>query len=624
MSVLIPYLYIVSMSYTLMTLFNKKFENTLILSFVVSVFTLYIGGLFGNIKVSFYASIAFSLLWIIFLAKDLIKKNTNIKTFLKEHITVSFVVFTVIFMFVSIYERYATFSLWDEYSHWGPMVKEMYRLNKFYCVKESYLTFHQEYPPFPALLELLWCYLSNGFEERFLFRGIAIFSSCFIVPILGNVKKGENIIFRSVSIILSLFIFLMSFIIPLNDFARNLTTIYPDALCGLVSAYTLFIIMMNDKPDYFECLNISLLLGTILLIKQINIAFYALIIFYALIKYIWLNKEDKRQNIKTIIFVVIIPLLLSLSWKLYIKPLNLNGQFDINLSTIVEIFKNNEINNPNSYRSTVYTKYINALLNQNILIKPGISYLPLSLIVIVLICLFMYIAKKKKESILMGASLSIGTLGYAFTMLVLYLTSYTEYEATNLASFGRYMSTYIYFEICLLIFVIIYFSIKNLNNKKGIINLLVFSLIIGYSSIDNFDTLKIKNEYSGYEFSYKMQELIKQFDEFISINDKVLIINQIYDSRLNLETEFRYLGYDITIRGFTQGEAIDVNYVSTDLERFNEFYKDYDYVYTYFTDDEITQYFWQGQEEYMLNNRLYYIDDSGLLRLVAWTSSPEY
>lgn len=623
MSIILPYFYIVSMSFTLMTLFNKKFHNIVLLSFLFSIIFLYSGGLIENIKLGFYISCLFCIVWIPIIIFGYIKKRLDIKKILIENLSIPFVVFTGIFIFISIYERFATFSLWDEYTHWGPMVKEMFRLNKFYCANESYLTFHQEYPPFPALLELLWCYLSNGFEERFLFRGIAIFSACFIVPIIGNIKDDKSLITKISFTITSLFIFTVVFFISLDDFNNNLQTIYPDALCGLISAYTLFYISSNDKPSTFDYLNISLFLGTILLIKQINIAFYALIIFYALIKYLLINKEKKVKKI--ILFIVIIPLIIFLSWKIYISQFDLKGQFDLNIESIVLIFKNNEINNPNSYRSIVYSKYINALLNKSIMKNINISYFLLSAIITMMIFALLILMKKKRESILMVTSLSIGAIGYAFTMLVLYLTSYSEYEATNLASFGRYMSIYIYFELCLLVFAIVFYCLKCLDSKKGLIVLLVSSIFTGFISKDNLTSFKIKNNYDGYEFTYRMQELIKQFDEYVDINDKVLVINQIYDSRLNLELEFRYLGYNIRILGITTSAVDDIgNYLSTDANGFKNYYKDFDYVYTYFTDDEFTSVFWMDQEEYMLNNRLYFVDDNGYLRLMPWTSSEEY
>lgn len=623
MTVIITFIYLASMSFTLMSIFNKKFENTIIFSFLVGVSFLYIGGLIGNIRLGFYISCLFSLLWIPLNIVKLVKKKITLKSLLRDYLTIPFFVFTFIFIFISFYEKYSSFTMWDEYSHWGPMVREMFKLNKFYSVKEA-TTIHPEYPPFSSLLELLWCYLANDFDQSLLYRAIAVFSASFIVPVIGYLKKDSKLILKVIYLLASLFLFSLIFFVDLSGFNQNLDTIYPDALCGLLSAYALFYILSNDKPDNYDWLYISILLCSILMTKQINMAFYALIIFYSLIKYFSLNKKKKNEIVKSILFILVIPLAIYLSWKLYLKPLNIDGQFDLSLSGVINIFKTNEISNPDSYRYVVYKNFIDSLLNTNVFNFPTISYFPSSFIIIISICLIMYMIKRRKEAALMGISLFIGTIGYVFTILVLYLTCFTEHEATTLASFDRYLSTYIYFELVLLVFIIIYSVLYYFDIKKGIISLLISIVVMTIVTNGRLSNFEIKTGYDDFEHSYKIQELLKQFEEYIDEDDKFLIVNQMYDLRLNQVVDFRYYNNDYTIVGFVDSETDKADYIFTDAEGFKEYYKDYDYVYLYFTNDVFISYFWSDQEEAMLNDRLYTIDEDGYLRLVPWMSGEEY
>ena len=76
------------------------------------------------------------------------------------------------------------FSNWDEFSHWGKMVKEMFRLDSFYSTKLSNLMVHKDYPPIIQIYELLWVKLSNSYSETILIKSIHFLElSLLIIPI---------------------------------------------------------------------------------------------------------------------------------------------------------------------------------------------------------------------------------------------------------------------------------------------------------------------------------------------------------------------------------------------------------------------------------------------------------
>ena len=67
---------------------------------------------------------------------------------------------------VTVMDAGRSFYSWDEFMHWGKMVKEMIRLDRFYCVTESTLYRHKDYPPFVALFEYAWCRMGGGYSEQ--------------------------------------------------------------------------------------------------------------------------------------------------------------------------------------------------------------------------------------------------------------------------------------------------------------------------------------------------------------------------------------------------------------------------------------------------------------------------
>ena len=71
-----------------------------------------------------------------------------------------------------------SFMHWDEFMHWGPMVKEMIKHDTFYSIPEATLMIHKDYPPFYPLLGCLFCLFKNTmYAENRLY--IAHFSFVF-------------------------------------------------------------------------------------------------------------------------------------------------------------------------------------------------------------------------------------------------------------------------------------------------------------------------------------------------------------------------------------------------------------------------------------------------------------
>ena len=74
-----------------------------------------------------------------------------------------------VFIIVYVLFTALSFNKWvlicDEFTHWGMMVKEMLRLDKFYCVPESRLAFHKDYPPFLSVFEYFWVKICGYYSE---------------------------------------------------------------------------------------------------------------------------------------------------------------------------------------------------------------------------------------------------------------------------------------------------------------------------------------------------------------------------------------------------------------------------------------------------------------------------
>ena len=508
------------------------------------------------------------------------------------------------------------------------MVKETYRLNKLYCVKESLLPVHKDYPPMVSILELLWCYLSFGFEERFVCRAIAIFSISLIIPFL-SLNRENNKLRQLLILLFVIMIFICSFFVDFMasqgyGLLSNLITIYPDALVGLFSSFVFIYIYKTNKFDKKNCLLISMLLSFLLMIKQISFAFYLVILFFTLFKIWKLNMNVKNKIINFLLFFVVVPLVFYGSWKIYANTFAVGGQFslnDISISNLLDIML---FDKGLDYQITTKYNFIDSLLNRPMLRLLHLTYLEFSLIILIFIFLVLkYISKENKYNIFSFLfSLFVGIVGFAFTMFVLYLFSYGEYESVNLASFERYMETYLVFLMYVALFIFI-MCIMKINNTLYAASCCVAVLLVLIVNIQNNNKfITIKKEYDGITTQYEYVELIKQIDTFIKPEDSVLIISQTKDYFLEIILRYLYLDYNFDYVAIGKPNDNFPYRLDLSFKEWQDYYNNYDYIYTYNTDESFYHDYWLDlQDEHLLNNRFYTVDENNYLKLVPWISS---
>ncbi len=629
MSIIKPLLYFLSISFTFSIFTKKKFSEVIVFSFLIPVFLIYFAGILGNTKYGFYLSLPLCFFWIIEIIKNIKNKN-NIKNIINQYFDIGLVVFVVLFVGVSIYLRFASFFQWDEFTHWGPMVKEMHRLNKLYCVDESLLSVHKDYPPMVSILELLWCYLSNGYEERFIYRAIGIFSISLIIPFISLTKDNKRLQ-NILSMVFAVMIFISSFFIDFMasqgyGLLSNLLTSYPDALVGLFSSFTYIQIYKIDRLDIKESLLISILLSFLLMIKQISFAFYLVILLFSLLKINKLDLSFKSKMVNFVLCFVVVPLIAYYSWNVYSNLYTIDSQFAMNNISIPNLIDIIFFDKGLDYQITTKYNFINALLKRPMLRLFKLTYLQFSLLMLITIFLILkFLLRESKYNIYSILSpIIIGVFGFAFMMFVLYMFSYSEVEAVNLASFERYMETYLVFVMYIALFIFVK-AIMTSDNYICVTLSSAFVLLVIIANVqNNKEFIVLKDDYDGITTQYEYIELTNQIDAFVNSNDKVLIISQTSDYFLEIVLKYLYLDYDFDYVAI--GKTSDEYPYRLDLtfEEWQDYYSKYDYIYTYNTNEEFYHSYWVDlQNEYLLNNRFYTVDEDGYLKLVPWASLEE-
>ena len=256
---------------------------------------------------------------------------------------------------------------------------------------------------------------------------------------------------------------------------------------AILPAYIIFtIISEKDKLSYFSIFNIGISLTFLVMLKQMGLPFYLIVLFVFFVDflfYIFKNKEkfNKKKIYKilfAIIMLIILPLVEWKCWNIYVNELELYQQF--NLSDIKILDLSNIINGQSGeeYQSISGINFLTAIFRKSITSTTlSVPFIIACVTCIVLFLIFFYLNKEKfknNEEISILSGFFIGTLGYIFIMLNMYVFSFGSREGPLLASYDRYMGTYIIFMASLLI--MLYYN--NVKIKKYWLKLSIIIVLL--------------------------------------------------------------------------------------------------------------------------------------------------
>ena len=525
-------IWIISLALIFCYFFNKKIKDTLVLSFIVSFVLLFFGGIIGNIYL-FY--IIGWIIIILFYGFVIYKKK--LFDLIKGIDLFTILIYLLFSLIIFIYYQKAGFRFTDEYMHWGPMVKELFRTNQFYCSDESMLLVHKDYPPFFSLIELLFCFFGRGYVEKYLYIGLLSFVLAIIISISFN---NKNKVLSFIGLLLLGFIF--QYIPSIQDSTSIYNSIYIDYAMSLLFVFVINYLIRVEQFDNFDNKLLALCFTALLLSKQIGILYFALCILYMLV-------FTKHKKIKMLISIFM-PIIFFGIWKMIVINNGIVGQFSINNVSL------------RTESNDILRVFIKALINRPLFIKP---FFICSLLIFAIVLVSLFFADKRVFIIY-----SVGLVSYLFTICLLYMFVFSVEEAMVLSSFERYIISYVYIGISLLVI-----CVCDLNR---IIDYLILYVAILF--ICDFKNSNINN---------------------ILDKKRILVINQ-----QGAKTEFNFNQTTGSIYSFDFSDYL----YEGDADKFLKDANKYDYVYVYLYDDNFYR-IWvdMTNDKSLENDSLFYIQN---------------
>lgn len=588
MSFIIALLIIIFLSVSISYVFNKKFEYILPIAAAAISAIMYS---FAYLNIRFLGVVIITLIMIITVSYSIYKRIHNHSKLNLTFRSSGLIYLVLIALFVYVITQGFVFSTWDEFSHWGLVLKNIFLSNNFGNLSSS-TTYFQSYPPGISMFLSFINSFSNTFSESNALRGLLILSFAQLIIVFAKIKYNDwkKILLVSLCIIAT----------PLIFFSGFYSSVYVDAIMGLIFCNILFFNYTYHKRDLFYTIYMSLQFYLLVNTKQIGIelaviAFIAILFSFIRTKghngFISFINKNKRKVIY-IFIPIIVGILTNVSWKIYVEYNNLSELFQISNVKISDLLAGNI---PGYWKNTI-VNFINSFLN--ISQHSAVFYSNFLLSIILLIILFYIFNKNRqsnKQNFILQAFSFIGLYLYAGSILFMYLFSFSEYEAQNLASIDRYIGTYLLGIFIFCLFIVIDYIIDNKSTKFSsnikLTTVLVVILCITPMSVLASDTLlsPITNK-NRQEKRKQFQDTIKYANTLNSKTDKVYIISQ------NSQGEdYWILRYDFTPIHVSPNMSWSLGspYYSGDIwttnitaDELSNKLKDYTYVYLNNIDDK--------------------------------------
>ncbi len=464
--VVLPLIYCLFIGTAYSMAFKKRFIDSLAPAFLIQILLVLIAGLtIGKLSVGILGGIVLAVTGILFVLIREKSLSALVKVFWNTDDTIDLgaclFVFVYFFIFLSNVGKH--YNMWDEFSHWGWFVRESYDNDFLYCLSQKYFE-HKEYVPGVSLFETIWCRLSFKYSEPNAYRGIQMLQASMLLPVVARISQDVSEHFTSIvrkllMLIVNLFIV---FSIPLFSETPFYHTLYEDMILGVFVFYVIWI-TVSEKFGGYSLFLFGLALSNLMLCKMTGLAFApVLFMFYA----VWhsLFAEKTVSKVKIWLGAIIAIAISIIPWRLYnafIKDKGVNSASQnygsVKISSVIDVITRN---GTIPYQSQVEGVYISALAQKGII--GNLSYIWIVLGCTVLLLLFMLVIEKKenkKKVGLIALWVFLGGIYYAFLMYFMYMLMFSEYEATGIASYTRYMSTYVLVALLLVVMTFIVYGI---------------------------------------------------------------------------------------------------------------------------------------------------------------------
>lgn len=418
-------------------------RSSLLISLPTAVFgitaVLYTFGVFNQLLVGFWVVLtAIATATLVSIA--LLIKDKELLTYLKSLLSPGLAIFLSLALFSFLLTRGMQLSSWDEFSHWGTIVKATYVYDAVGPYNPVDLVF-RSYPPSLSLFEYFVTKLGGPWLEGNIFWAYQLIIWSLFTPFLAQLtwrRWGQLLV-----------VIPLAFIAPLAFFnSLNVTLI--DPLLGMLFGYALAIAYVGNVLQWRLALHVGLAVFMLTLAKDAGAFMASLVVVLFLVR-LFAAKRIKPEEWSWKRFALLgsIPTLSLIasnqSWAALVSARveTPSYQSPIDMGAFFGALRGE---GP-AYWQEIFSTFGFGVSNYPINADGAVAIPQLQLIVLfaVVLAAFEWLVSRRmgrRFGLASIGTVTVGAVVYTYGLLVLYLFRFVEYEAVRLASYERYLGTY--------------------------------------------------------------------------------------------------------------------------------------------------------------------------------------
>ncbi|SFH53460.1 hypothetical protein SAMN05216405_4003 [Lachnospiraceae bacterium NLAE-zl-G231] len=540
---------ILSLSMFFMLIFKRKFEEVVALSLSIIVGVLYIAGLFNHLESGIYT--LYVLAFIFCFVSAYIYNCTH--TDWRQLLSPGLFVFGIFIIIILIYNNNIYRARWDEYTHWGLAVKDMFYFNSFAKHVNSTVMLPW-YPPFITLFQYYMEYSNGLFTEELLYIAFQISILSFLIITVRNVYKSNlKYLLPGLSIIL---------FIPIIFFPDIYNSVYVDPLLAIYAAFILTC-YYTEPISVFNFLRIAGGLFALTLTKEMGAPIAGLLVIIFFLDTIYRNKKLFSKTILTSCAFLILVFVFFFSWRIYLAVPAPQPDIENNTELAYEQNSSEEGNIPPTVTasptttagftlqniSNLFTKkapewnykciknFIHAMFSENCynLGIIAVSVLDVFFLLLLASTLLPRTAFFKNDHNLFSLCFFGVLCGFPYLIFLLlsYLFAFSQTEALMLHSYPRYCGSYvtgIVLAMMMYIFIKLCEAANESDSKKSslskncwIVSLSLFLILSIITPLENFVIRNMDTE-TPPEYVYGRDEFSSILNSFSARSEKIYIV----------------------------------------------------------------------------------------------------
>jgi len=489
MSVFIASIILILIASAYAALLKRKLAETVFLSATTIVGVLYCFGLAniqGCLLYGVYTMVLFALVCLTYLIYKW-RKNKNI--FFETEVLPGILLYLILLSFSLIINVGMVFHNWDEFSHWGIVVKYFYSVDAFATFRNSSLSgisFPQYFPGI-SLFQYFFSRFESGFIEYYSYIAKNILYFSLFMPLIGN-------LFTKTKWIKNVFFLLIFLLIPLQK-EIFYSSLYVDEILGAFFGFILiyYFVYKYEKTKYGILMvtasafmtTITKDIGLLLSLGCIAvITLDALLYRRAQIKSFILNKSLSAYKVAAI-FLLSLPLVMvlfvKLTWALLLLSSGMRAGGFWKQPSLHDVL-NLALKQVELYQKETAVNLVSAVFHRNIAPLHVSIFWFCGIFLLIVVILALYYRKQIAFRRIVSSAFVIaaGAGIYQIVLMIMYVFSFSPYEAVRLASYERYTFTYI---LGMIYFIMIFFFIDNGIHTQIDIRQILNNLKAGYKKI---------------------------------------------------------------------------------------------------------------------------------------------